>query len=358
MRVLFATNHEYLPQRSGGSESSTHDLCNALIKANNQVGVLCCLNPTGYIGLVNRLKRRIMSQNFPKDQCMGYPVYRGWSPVKNGIEETIGDFKPSVVVIQAGAPIELVKEFLAKKIPTVLYLRDVEFDKMGGSLFEDSYLLYIANSSFTAKKTKQVFNISSHVIPPLVNPEKYRTSTTRRNVVFVCPFPQKGVEIALALAEARSDIPFVFVESWPLGDARFLELQKRTKSIGNVQLRRRVADMREIYRDAKLLLVPSICEEAWGRVVTEAHYSGIPVLASTSGGLPESVGSGGLLVNPDSSIDEWVDALSKLWDNESEYNAVTKDTLAFSQRYAIQETNIIDKLLSLLKQHINSCAKF
>lgn len=358
MRVLFATNHVYLPQRSGGSESSTHDLCTALLKTNNSVGVLCCLDPTGFLGLVNRIKRRFKYQSYPKDRVMGYPVYRGWAPVKNGVDEVLKDFDPSVAVIQAGAPMELVEVFLAKKVPTVLYLRDVEFDKMGGTLFEDPFLLYIANSNFTALKTKEVFNINCHVIPPLVNPDKYVTPTTRRNVVFVCPFPGKGLEIALALAGARPDIPFVFVESWPLSEARLFDLKERIKGMVNVQLRRSVADMREIYRDAKLLLVPSIWNEAWGRVVTEAHFSGIPVLASNRGGLPESVGSGGVLVNPDSPVTEWLAALSFLWDNENNYDAAIKATVEFSRRQDIKEEKIIGDFVSILNMHVNMCSNF
>ena len=56
-------------------------------------------------------------------------------------------------------------------------------------------------------------------------------------------------------------------------------------------------DMRSVYRDTKVLLVPSQWLETWGRVATEAQFSGIPVLASRSGALPEAVGPGGILSN-------------------------------------------------------------
>ena len=59
------------------------------------------------------------------------------------------------------------------------------------------------------------------------------------------------------------------------------------------------------YAQARILLVPSVWEEAWGRVVTEAQLSGIPVLASAIGGLPESVGPGGILVPPGSDVEVW-----------------------------------------------------
>jgi glycosyltransferase involved in cell wall biosynthesis len=72
--------------------------------------------------------------------------------------------------------------------------------------------------------------------------------------------------------------------------------------------------MRRIYQSARIVLVPSILNEAWARVVTEAQISGIPILASDRGGLPESVGPGGILVDPDADISDWEKALSRLWD--------------------------------------------
>ena len=86
-------------------------------------------------------------------------------------------------------------------------------------------------------------------------------------------------------------------------------------------------DMRRFYRTAKVLLVPSRCNEAWGRVVTEAHFSGIPTLASDRGGLRESVGPGGILIDPDDDFSVWVEALSRLWDNRKEYFSSQTGTL-------------------------------
>src|SRR5262249_21620774 len=62
-------------------------------------------------------------------------------------------------------------------------------------------------------------------------------------------------------------------------------------------LRERTDDMRTVYCDTRILLVPSQWEdETWGRVVSEAQLSGIPVITSDRGGLPESVGPGGIVL--------------------------------------------------------------
>jgi glycosyltransferase involved in cell wall biosynthesis len=70
-------------------------------------------------------------------------------------------------------------------------------------------------------------------------------------------------------------------------------------------------------------LAPSIWSEAYGRVVTEAQYSGIPVLASNRGGLPEAVGAGGVVLDPAESIDTWAHTLRRLWDDKIYYQVLS-----------------------------------
>jgi len=75
--------------------------------------------------------------------------------------------------------------------------------------------------------------------------------------------------------------------------------------------------------------VPSVWEEAWGRVVTEAHLSGIPVIARGIGGLPEAVGPGGILVDPSAPMDSWLNALAQLWDKPEEHRALSLAALEY-----------------------------
>src|SRR5437764_15303430 len=88
---------------------------------------------------------------------------------------------------------------------------------------------------------------------------------------------------------------------------------------GNVQIRASVQEPARLYGDAKVLLVPSTYPEAWGRVVPEAQMSGIPVVATAIGGLPEAVGEGGILIDPAASAKSWSRTVSDLWDNDNAY---------------------------------------
>lgn len=351
LRVLFATRHSYLPQRAGGLESSTHDLCLELAAGGDRPAVLAMLETGGLLSLGNRIKRRVsFGRRFPADRRMGYPVYRGWTP-ERGVEEVVGRHAPHVVVVQGNKPIPLVRAVLELGIPAALYVRDVEFHRLGGTIPPDRRLLVLANSGFTAGRARQELGVDARVFPPLVRPDAYRVPAPGDRVLFVNPHPDKGVEIAFALAEARSDIPFLFVESWPLPDDLRRVHRHRAASLPNVEWSEPVGDMRSVYARARIVLAPSLWEEAWGRIATEAQVSGIPVLASEHGGLPESVGPGGLLVDPGAPIDEWAGALSRLWDDPETYARLSAAAVEHARRPDIQPAALVGTFRRLLAEH-------
>ena len=48
-----------------------------------------------------------------------------------------------------------------------------------------------------------------------------------------------------------------------------------------------------------MALAPSLVEETWGRIVSEAQVSGIPALGSDRGASPETVTAGGVVMAAD-----------------------------------------------------------
>lgn len=195
-----------------------------------------------------------------------------------------------------------------------IFLRDCEWHRLGGEL-PPAPTLYFANSRFTAAAYRARFGVEAVVVPPLVDPAAYRCRPTPRAVLFVNPVPEKGVEIAIAVAAANPDIPFLFVHGWPRPAAERQALGARLAALGNVRLIGPLSDMRRAYAQAALLLAPSQWEEAWGRVVGEAQVSGIPTIASDRGGLPEVVGAGGIVLAHNAPVAEWSAAVSALWND-------------------------------------------
>ncbi len=56
-------------------------------------------------------------------------------------------------------------------------------------------------------------------------------------------------------------------------------------------------DFRDIFEVTKVLLMPSLWQENWGQVATEAVFNRIPVICTNSGGLPEAVAGAGILLD-------------------------------------------------------------
>lgn len=351
LRALFATTHTYLPQRAGGVESSTHDLATELRRRGDEVAVLARIGPGDWLGFKNRVRRKLpFGARFPVDRRMGYPAFRGWKP-ERGAPEVLRRFDPTVVVVQGTRPVPLTRTFLELDMPTVLYLRDVEFDRLGGEVPDDARLLVLANSGFTAERAARDLGVTAQVVPPLVRPEAYRTERGGEKVLYVNPHPWKGVDIAFALAERRPDIPFLFVESWKLRSDFREECVERAARLPNVEWSARVEDMRHLYAQARLVLVPSRWQEAWGRMASEAQVSGIPVLASIRGGLPEAVGPGGILVDPDGPPEAWVEALERVWDDRATYERLSRAALEHARRPGFQPEALVSRFRELLTGH-------
>lgn len=123
------------------------------------------------------------------------------------------------------------------------------------------------------------------------------------------------------------------------------------RSHANVTWQRSVSDMRKVYARTRILLAPSMWEEAWCRVVTEAQVSGIPVLASDRGGLPTSVGPGGVLVPHAAPAKEWVRQLSAMWDDNTAYAALCQAAALHARRPEIQPQALLDQLVAVLQTH-------
>lgn len=110
----------------------------------------------------------------------------------------------------------------------------------------------------------------------------------------------------------------------------------------NVDMTPATTNMKPIYAATKVLVAPSLWFESWGRVVSEAVYNGIPVLASNSGGLAEAAGGASInLPVPEhcrndylslpslEDIEPWVVALERLLNEDwSEQVSAAQQRLA------------------------------
>ena len=220
----------------------------------------------------------------------------------------------------------------ATGVPIIMELQNVEFQLHGMDFKELGTVPCVANSLFTATAYRNAYQVEARVIHPYIEPIHYRTETSRQNVTFINPSPLKGRDIALGIAARCPDIPFTFVKAWLLNATEQEELQEKLSTLHNVTLLEPQKDMRAVYGKCKILLAPSLWNEGYGRIATEAQFSGIPVVASTRGGLPEAVGTGGVLIDPEAPIENWVAAIRKLWQDDRAYSEMSAAARAYAER--------------------------
>jgi glycosyltransferase involved in cell wall biosynthesis len=103
-------------------------------------------------------------------------------------------------------------------------------------------------------------------------------------VTMINPCPWKGSSIFLKIARARPNVAFAAVPTWGATP----ELLDELRALPNMTLLPQTQDVDEIYARTRVLLAPSLCQEAFGLVSPEALLRGIPVVASDIAGLKES----------------------------------------------------------------------
>ncbi|MFQ6547509.1 glycosyltransferase [Aestuariibius sp. 2305UL40-4] len=351
MRILFAGGNGWLPEASGGTQNSTDHLIRESLSRGHDCAVYCGFSGRGVFGFRMKVQRKLTGRPFSIDRSQGYEVMRTWEPIDAArIRAAVDRFRPNVVVVQTRRSAALGLGFAELGVPVVLYLRNVEFAENDGDVSAIPGAHFIANSEFTARSYAREYGIDCTVITPTIHFEKYRCDTTREFATLINIHPKKGYEIARDLARANSDIPFLFVEAWTLWDGLFEQIKAEIDALENVTFMRRTSDMSKVYGRTRVLLAPSQWEEAWGRVASEAHCSGIPVIGSDRGGLPQAIGPGGVVLPHDAPVSEWSSELRRLWFDADAYDEVSKRALDYAKRPELDFAEQYETFMSVLRK--------
>jgi len=341
MNILFATAQPALPEIAGGMQASVNELALRLSARGHKVTFFCGLMGKGFTGFRARLILKLLRRPAARDKVLGYPVWRAWFPWEN-MDWVVRRVRPDIIVVFAGKPVRMALAARRTGVPVLMKFQNVEFTDHGGEFESLGAVACVANSQFTADRYRQTYGVAPVVIHPLIDAVKYKTDTTRENVTLINPRALKGVDVAIAAAKLCPDIPFSFVEAWSPTSGERAALAAQLEGVKNVTLHPAATDMRKIYGKCKILLAPSLWEEAYGRVASEAQCSGIPVVASNRGGLPEAVGPGGVLLNPEGSAEEWAAAIQKLWSDPAYYQQLSAAARAYAGRPALNMSSQLD----------------
>jgi len=214
--------------------------------------------------------------------------------------------------------------------------------------------LWLTVSQYAARHNG-AHGLSFHVVPPLVEPARYRLAKhERRHATFIGLQNFKGGELVVRLAAACPEIPFLIFDNvdrnlpqWP--GMTGAELRAAAEALPNVTIRPPAKGVDAIYGSTKVLLAPSRYHEAWGRVASEAQINAIPVLASNRGGLPEAVGPGGICLDYDAPIELWASHLHAMWNNEAYYASLSEKAQVHAARPDFQPETIINRFVDLIE---------
>lgn len=288
-----------------------------------------------------------------KDQSLMFDLF----------QQLLEKFQPDVVMGYSGDIFSTVvrMEAQARGIPVVYvlhnsYHRDFAFNACN---------LVVAPSQACAQSYLEHDGIDVKAIGQFIDIERIKAkqrSAHPENIKYVTlinPTAVKGLAIFVKLhevfAQKHPEVPFLVVHSvgdyqatlrrlhYADGTPLIKDTPNATNATGsagsvgnesvqndsNVVNRIMVAQHTDspglIYDISRVVVTPSLCQESWGCVASEAVINGIPVLATNQGGLPEAVNGGGILLAPpastlkdnfclptDEEIAPWVEALERL----------------------------------------------
>ena len=132
----------------------------------------------------------------------------------------------------------------------------------------------------------------------------------------------KGGEIFLYLIENMKDVSFLGVRTEPNSEEldTLIEnaiIKRNMESDIKCKYIHRNNDVREIYKQTKILLVPSLVDETFCRVANEAMLNGIPVVTTGAGNIKYLLKNNTNFIIPITDKETWVSKISELYNDKN-----------------------------------------
>jgi len=248
----------------------------------------------------------IITQSAPHDDL--FPLVHMDSIDGENFEKVLVELKPDRVVTQMDWAEQTVRICNKLQVPVVFVSRV-------GDLVPNADG-YIFNSSYHYERLRCLYDLGGlpcGVSLPVLRSEPFNSQEqwAPKFITIINPIRAKGGELVVALAKRFPEEIFLGVAGWthPNEDGVTFEGP-------NIKLLERQNDMKSVYSRTKILLVPSLWEEPSPRVIPEAMVRGIPVMASSVGGISEVSHNAAVLLPP-GDVDSWACTLKRLLaDNE------------------------------------------
>ena len=272
--------------------------------------------------------------------------------------EILDEFAPDQVIACNAHPMILLglKEAHGRGMVTVYSVRGYGY--YDRRYFEHVDHVFTCSQHVSDVHLGKVGLVSTPIEPPIDWSTVEAPTETRAFVTFVNPSPHKGVWLFARLADMlgsrRSDIPIMVIQSgqtagW-LNSIRGVDFTRYPQIMAGPP----VPQPADYFALTRILLVPSVWDEPFGRVAAEAMINGIPPVVSNRGSLPHVVGGdhavgGGGFVLPvpewlqptvnrlpsAAEVERWFNVVCALWDDKDLYVSVaTRARELATQRYS------------------------
>jgi glycosyltransferase involved in cell wall biosynthesis len=315
MKIL-AMVHGYPPLHNAGAEWMLHEMLKFLVKSGHDVEVL-----------------------LPISNLVDYD-FEGVKVRQDIYPASTKKLKECDLVLthldRAGKTLNMCEYYKKPFIQIIHNTNDYGILRVKHREKDDGRFAYCLYNSLYTKNEMKYPNPSCVVHPP-VDPKRYKTKRGKK-ITLINLFERKGGIFFQDLARLMPDYQFLGVEG---GYGK----QEKNENIPNIEYMENTPDARKIYSQTRILLMPSQYE-SYGRTGIEAMVSGIPVIATPTPGLVESLGDAGIYCNVESML-SWIDAIKKLDDPEY-YKEVSKKCIERAKTVA----DAVDSELDLFEHFI------
>jgi len=163
----------------------------------------------------------------------------------------------------------------------------------------------------------------SYIVKPWVDIDRFRKirGSNGTKVTLINLNESKGGTFLVQLAKAMPDVKFIGVNGG-YGN------QIIDKSVKNIEYYDKTDKIESVYKETKVLLVPSLLE-TWGRVAVEAMSAGIPVIINDVPGLRECCDGAAIICRRD-DINSWIQQIRRLLNIPSYYELWSDKAIARS----------------------------